>query len=122
MTPEAAMQRFWEGFGMPAYAASSVPHDAEYPYLTYDMPVCYWGQGEAAQTVNLWFRTDSEAAPNAKAREIGGAIGPGGVQLRCDGGTVWLKRGSPFAQAVADEDDPKVKRRYLNVSLEYNIA
>ena len=65
-------------------------------------------------------RGDGEAAPNAQVQEISRAVGLGGVTLPCDGGMVWVKRGSPFAQSVADgTGDDKVKRRYVNLDIEY---
>lgn len=119
MTPEAAIYTFLSGFAIPAYASSSVPDQAQFPYLTYDLVLGEWEQGEANMTVNVWYRTESEATPNAKVREIGAAIGMGGVTLPCDGGMLWLKKGSPWAQAVTiDGEDEKVKRRLLNVSIE----
>lgn len=119
MTPEAAIYTFLSGFAIPAYAASSVPDQAAFPYLTYDLVIGEWEQGEVNMTVNVWYRTESEAQPNAKVREIGAAIGLGGVTLPCDGGMLWLKKGSPWAQALSIEgEDEKVKRRLLNVSIE----
>lgn len=125
MTPEAAIYQWMNGFGIPAYASTSTPDegDAEwqgFPYITYDLVVGEWGGGEVNVPVNVWYRTDSEAMPNAKVREIGEALGIGGATVPCDGGMVWLKKGSPWAQAVRVEgDDEKVKRRLLNVSAEY---
>ena len=120
MTPEAAVYTFLSSFGIPAYAASSVPDQATFPYLTYDLVLGEWGQPEVNMPVNVWYRTDSEALPNAKVREISQAIGMGGVTLPCDGGMLWVKKGSPWAQAVTVEgEDEKVKRRYVNISIEY---
>lgn len=119
MTPEAAIYSFLSGFAIPAYASSSVPDQAQFPYLTYDLVLGEWEQGEVNMPVNVWYRTESEATPNAKVREISQAIGMGGVTLPCDGGMLWLKKGSPWAQAVTiDGEDEKVKRRLLNISIE----
>ena len=119
MTPEAAIYQFLSGFAIPAYAESSVPDQAAFPYLTYQPVMGEWEQGEVNMTVDVWYRTDSEAIPNAKVREISQAIGLGGVTIPCDGGMLWLKRGRPWAQAVTvDGEDEKVKRRLLNVSIE----
>ena len=119
MTPEAAIYTFLSGFAIPAYASSSVPDQAQFPYFTYDLVLGEWEQGEANMPVNVWYRTESEAAPNAKVREISQAIGMGGVTIPCDGGMLWLKKGSPWAQAVTiDGEDEKVKRRLLNISIE----
>lgn len=121
MTPEAAIYEFMSSFGIPAYAATATPSDAEFPYITYDLVLGEWGDGEVNMPVNVWYRTDSEALPNAKVREIAKALGIGGVQVPCDGGTLWLKKGSPWAQAMRVEgEDDKIKRRYVNVNIEHN--
>ena len=123
MTPEAAIHQWMSGFDMPAYAATATPSDAEFPYLTYDLVMGEWGDGEVNMPVNLWFRTDSEAVPNAKVREMRDELKFGGVTLPCDGGMVWLKQGSPWAQAIrVDGEDDKVKRRYVNIDVEYLIS
>lgn len=102
---------------MPAYAAQAVPDNAELPYLTYTPVAGAWGDGEQGVTVETWRRTGSEARANADAEAIGRALGLGGVMLPCDGGGLWVKRGSPFWQAV-DSGEPGVKRRYINLSIE----
>ena len=124
MTKEAALQAFFEQF-LPSYAASSVPDDVVFPYLTYELITSAWEEGEVGLTVNLWYYTTSEAAPNAKVREISSAIGMSGTLVPCDDGAIWFKRGSPWAQSMTDSTDPKIKRdtkikrRYLNVTAEY---
>lgn len=128
MTPEAAIYQWMNSFDVPAYAATSTPDEGDdewqgFPYLTYDLVVGDWGGGEVNMSVNLWDRTDSEARLNAKVREISRAIGIGGVTLPCDGGMLWLKKGSPWAQAVRVEgEDDKIKRRYVNVNVEYLLS
>lgn len=120
MAPEAAIYGFLNGFSIPAYASASVPDQAQFPYITYDLVLGEWGQPEVNMPVNVWYRTESEAQPNAKVREIGERIGMGGVLLHCDGGVLWVKKGSPWAQAVTVEgEDEKVKRRYVNINIEY---
>lgn len=123
MTPEAAIYQWLSGFGIPAYAATATPSDAEFPYITYDLVLGRWMGGEVNMPVNVWYRTDSEAAPNAKVREISKALGNGGVTLPCDDGMLWLKKGSPWAQAMRVEgEDEKIKRRYVNVNVEYLLT
>ena len=120
MTPEAAIYTFLSSFGIPAYASTSTPSDAEFPYITYDLVEGDWASGEVNMPVNLWYRTDSEAIPNAKMREIGAAVGLGGTLIPCDYGVLWIKRGSPWAQSVrVDGQDDKIKRRYINIDIEY---
>lgn len=119
-TKAATVHAFLSGFGIPAYAATSVPDDADFPYITYYLVDGAWGDSEQSMQVDLWYYGTSEAPANAKVQEISRALGLGGTYLTCDGGAVWLKRGSPFAQTVADgSGDDSVKRRYLNIDLEY---
>lgn len=119
MTKQAALQRFFSQFELPAYPSNSVPERVELPYLTYTPITAAFGDGEVGITVNLWFYTESEEIPNAKAQEISAKIGRGGVTVPCMDGFVWLKRGSPFSQSVEEPADRNIKRRYINVSAEY---
>ncbi len=113
------LNEFFSSFGIPAYPVTSVPENAVFPWLTYELILDSWSGGEVGITVNLWYHTESEAIPNAKADEIARAIGLGGVVLSCDGGYIWLKRGSPWCQALRDEADANIKRRYINVTAEF---
>lgn len=122
MTKDIALHQFFSSFGMPAYTATSVPDDVTFPYLTYELITSAWENGEVGLTVNLWFYTTSERIPNAKAEEMSEAIGLGGKILRCDGGAIWLKRGTPWCQSLSDETSTNIKRRYINVTAEYMTA
>lgn len=123
MTPEAAIYTFLSGFSIPAYAASSVPDQAQFPYITYELVLGLWEGTEVNVPVNVWYRTESEAIPNAKVREISQAIGLGGTTVPCDGGMLWIKRGMPWAQSVTVEgEDDKVKRRYVNINIEFLVT
>ena len=119
MTKEATLHAFFNSFGLPGYPDSSVPDDAVFPWLTYGLVTDAWGGGETGITVNLWYYTTDETPPNAKAREISETIGLGGKVIPCDGGYIWLKRGSPFCQSLKYEDDNSIKRRYINLTAEY---
>ena len=48
------------------------------------------------------------------------AIGLGGMQVICDDGVIWIKKGNPWCQSLQDSEDLRIKRRYLNITLEYN--
>lgn len=121
MTKAAALQAFFERF-LPSYAASAVPDDVQFPYLTYELITSAWEEGEVGMTVNLWYYTTSEAEPNAKAQDMSDKIGMSGILLPCDGGAIWIKRGSPWCQSLRDDSDPMIKRRYINVTAEYLTA
>ena len=117
-TKAAALQAWLEGFGLPVYRDAAVPRDARMPYITYSLYLGCFGEGDCPATADIWYRTTSEAAPNAKAEEVGRSLGMGGRVIACDGGAMWVKRGEPFCHAMADEDD-EVKRRTLNLTIEY---
>lgn len=118
MTPAAAVYGFMAGFGIPAYAATSVPDSAAFPYITYELAVDdFWG-GEVALAMDIWYRGDSEAGPNAKAREVSKAL-VGCKCIPCDGGGIVLKKGSPFCQSMGDTADDKIKRRHINLTAEF---
>lgn len=121
MTSKAsAIHSFLERFGIPVYAESSVPDNAEFPYMTYSLVTSYWDEGQVSMPLNLWYRTESEKQPNDKAAEIAEGIGYGGRLIHCDGGSVWITRGTPWCQSVPVEDvDDMVKHRYINTNLEF---
>ena len=121
MTKAAAIYQFWSGFGLTAYEENTVPTDAAFPYITYQLVTDSFDR-EVAATASLWHRGESWAAINAKTEEISAHIGLGGKIIKCDGGRIWIKRGQPFAQNMSDESDDLIKRKYLNVNIEYFTA
>lgn len=118
MTKAAAIYQFWNSFGLTAYEENTVPTDAAFPYLTYQLITDSFG-GEVQTAASLWYRSESWTAANAKAEEISAYIGRGGKIIRCNNGCIWIKRGTPFAQNMGDDSDSLIKRKYLNLSIEY---
>lgn len=119
MTKAAALYQFFSSFGLPAYEENTVPDNAEYPYLTYAVTTGGWGNAQYASHCSLWYRTDSWVEINAKTEEIQKRLDIGGVVVSCDGGALWVLAGDPFAQNMVDPNDASVKRKYINVVLEY---
>jgi hypothetical protein len=120
MTKAAAIYQFWSGF-LTAYEENTVPEDATFPYLTYQFASDSVG-GDIPLTASLWYRSESWVEANAKAEEISKAIGLGGKILSFDGGKIWIRRGIPFSQNMGDESDSLIKRKYLNISVEFISA
>ena len=121
MTKAAAIYNFWSSFGLTAYEENAVPtgDDApKFPYITYQLVTDFFGN-EVLMTGSLWYRSTSWAQANAKAEEVSEAIGLGGKIIKCAGGRIWLKRGTPFAQRMGDETDSLIKRIYINVTAEF---
>lgn len=116
MTQAEALYKFFSGFGIPAYPANSVPNDTVFPWLTYELKTGYVGDSFSC-AVNLYYYTDSEAVPNAKAEEIGNEIGLGGIQIPYDSGTIWIKRGSPWVTPIPEEDST-IKHKQLLTMME----
>lgn len=119
MTKEAALNQWFNSFGIKFYPSTAVPKDVVFPYGTYEVITSAWGSEPVGLTVNLWYFTTQESLPNAKARELSERIGLGGAVIPCDGGYIWLKRGSPWCQNLSDETDTNIKRRYINITAEY---
>lgn len=120
MTKYAALQLFFEGFECPVYEQSTVPDEKEideYPYITYEAGTDSFG-GEVALTFSIWDKGTSWLMANALAEEISAVIGRGGRLIECDDGAMWIKRGSPFAQHLTDEDD-MIRRIVCNITIEY---
>ena len=119
MTKEQALHQFFNSFDIIGYRTTAVPDDVIFPYLTYDAPVSSFEEDPVSITLNLYYYTDSEAVPDAKAEEIRKAIGIGGKLLYCDGGAIWLKWGAPWCQSLVDDTNKNIKRRYMNITAEY---
>ena len=121
MTKAAAIYQFWYGFGLTAYEENTVPTDAVFPYITYQLVTDSFDR-EIQLTASLWYRSESWTAINAKTEEISQKISRGGKVISCDDGAIWLKRGQPFAQNMGDESDDLIKRKYINITAEFMTA
>ena len=121
MTKAAAIYKFWSSFGLTAYEENTVPTDAAFPYITYQLVTDSFDR-EIPLTASIWYRSESLAGINAKTEEISQTISRGGKIIPCDGGAIWLKRGQPFAQSMGDESDDLIKRKYLNITAEFMTA
>ena len=121
MTKAAAIYQFWNSFGLKAYEENTVPTDAAFPYITYQLVTDSFDR-EIPLAASLWYRSESWTGINAKTEEISQKISRGGKIIPCDGGAIWLKRGQPFAQSMGDESDDLIKRKYLNITAEFMTA
>ena len=121
MTKAAAIYKFWNSFGLTAYEENTVPTDAAFPYITYQLVTDSFAS-KIKLTASLWYRSESWTGINAKTEEISQKISRGGKIIACDGGAIWLKRGQPCAQNMRDESDDLIKRKYLNITAEFMTA
>jgi hypothetical protein len=125
MTKASALYNFFSSFGIDAYEETLVPTGDEapkFPYLTYQLITDSF-DNEVIIPVSLWYRSEASLlALNSKTDEISQRIGRGGVFLDCDGGKIWIKRGSPFAQTMSDPEDNTIRRKYINITAEFLTA
>lgn len=129
MRKDKALYQWFQQFGIPFYPVTALPpavndtsvpesERLKFPYGTYEPVFGYFGD-IVESGVNIYFLTESEALPNAKADEIGKAIGMGGVTVYCDEGAMLIRRGTPFSQALLDPDNHNIKRRYIKIVIEF---
>lgn len=126
MTDDVAFQAYMESACMEIYGvkraypvtSSTVIKDAILPYITYEWATSDIEGGDVPIVVQLWERTYSEATPNEHARSFRKYIEENDTVLYEDG-SIWVKPGTPFCRSLKDEVDPYIKRRYINVTLEF---
>ena len=121
MTKAAAIYQFWSSFGLTAYEENSVPDEAAFPYITYQLVTDSFDR-EIPLAASIWYRSESWTGINSKTEEISQKISRGGKIIPCDGGAIWLKRDQPFAQSMVDKSDDLIKRKYLNITAEFMTA
>lgn len=118
MNSMQALQQFWAGFKLPAYDETTVPDNAEMPYITYESSRGYFSNS-ISMTASLWYYSPSWAEIQAKETEIASFITLGGRQIAYDGGGMWIKRGTPWAQRMSDQSDKMIRRIVLNIEIEF---
>lgn len=120
MTKNKALYNWFNSLyeDIPFYRDTNVPLETEYPYGTYTYVEEPFPSTAVGITVNLWFRTESEAIPDEAVSDLSKAIGYSGAVISCDEGHIWINKGTPFCQSLTYEDTA-IKRRYINLLAEY---
>lgn len=124
MTAEQAIHQFWSMFGLTAYEENAVPtgDDApKFPYITYSVAISGFNE-ENQLSASIWTRSTSWVTANNMADAIMKYIGMSGKVLKCDGGAIWIKRGTPFSQSMGDPSESLIKRKYINITAEFLTA
>lgn len=111
-----ALDSFWNSFTWKAYDATSMPESVPYKHISYEVSNDSFNY-PIAQTANLWDKSTSWEEITLKEMEISEYIGRGGVIVKYDGGAMWIKKGTPWAQRLADSED--IKRIVLNIEIEF---
>jgi hypothetical protein len=119
MTKGQAIQSFWERFDIPAYDETTVPDNAQFPYITYQV------QTDSLDSVcmtnaSLWYRSYSWKEISEKTEEISQAIARmNPPSIKIDGGRLYISKGVPFAQRMSDDSDDAIRRMLLNINYEF---
>lgn len=117
MNKVQALHSFFSSFDLPAYEENSVPDDISFPYITYALNTGY-ALERISLAFSLWYRSKSQEGINLKTAEIAQTIGLKKV-LPCDEGGIIIYPGTPFAQGMSDPSDPLIKRKLINLEVEY---
>lgn len=118
-TPDKVLQSFWSSFEWPARPTTAIGDDMVLPYIAYTGADSFFLDGDVSGEAHLYQHTSLEVTINAKEREIAERIGREGIRLPCQGGYIWIKRGTPFSRSLKDTDDITLKHRYLSVFYEF---
>ena len=117
MNKEQALHNFWSSFGLSAYDQNTVPDDAALPYITYDVAVDDF-KYPVSLTASIWDRSTSWTTVTNTLNQISESVGLGGKMIPYDNGSIWIVKGTPFAQRVTDEDR-SIRRIYVNIEAEF---
>lgn len=110
-----ALNAYFNGFGLDAYAEDTVPDEAQLPYITYRVVDPEWHQ-KATFFVRVWYRSTSNASVLEKADQITGDIGEA-KRLPFEGGLLVIWPESPKVQVVVDPNDNTLRYAYISLSL-----
>lgn len=122
MDKAQALQTFWESFGIPAYEQTTVPETATMPYITYSVSTDSLNN-VVNMTASVWYNSTSWKDISEKTEQIARYIvGMNPPSIKFDGGRLYIAKGNPFAQRMADPNDDMIRRMYLNIQAEYLSA
>lgn len=120
MNKAQALHNFWNSFGIPAYESTTVNEERVGDfYITYDVVTDSLDRA-VLMSASIWQKhTTSWEDVSLKAEQVSDAL----IQVKTiplDVGYLYITRGQPFAQRMADEDET-VRRIYINIMAEYLV-
>ena len=118
MNKAQAIHSFWNSFGIPAYEQTTVNDEQVGDlYITYEVVTDSLDHA-VPMSASIWHKhSTSWEDVSLKAEQISDAL----VQVKSiplDTGFMYITRGQPFAQRVADEDET-IRRIYINIMAEF---
>lgn len=116
MTKSQALYKFYNSF-LPAYEENSVPVEAKFPYITYELSTSQFEDSTLSLSAQIWYKADSLTAINTKTEEMSRALRED-YKIKVDDGYIVLHRGSPFGTSVSTEDKT-VKCKAINIEADF---
>lgn len=120
MMKAQALHSFWSRY-LKSYDENTVPDNASFPYITY-MSASDSFDETLSLSASLYYKSTSWFDIENKTQEISHDIGMGGLLVPYAGGTLWIKRGTPFSQRSSDVTDDTIRRIIINIEVEYISA
>ena len=123
MDKAQAIHQFWSSFNLTAIDEQSAYDERmEIPtkYITYELQTSSFGE-PISLSASLWYYSTSWEEITKKADEIAAYIGYGGRIIEVQGGYIWIKLGTPFAQRMATEQE-NYRRIILNITVDFLTA
>lgn len=117
MDKEQAFNSFWNSFDIPAYDANTVPDDAPFPRITYNLVVNEFGL-PTSLNASIWDKSTGWGRITDIAHRIDSRLSNGGQTVSYDDGMIWIKKGNPLFQRMGDPDDT-IRRIVVIIELEY---
>lgn len=130
MDKQQAYNAFWGGFGVLAFEENSKPDDkaieemihagiitSKYPYIAYEVLVDDLGNA-VYPTASIYDNNTSWARIDTLANTISEYIQNMNT-VKLDEGRMFITKGSPFAQHMAEDNEPTIKRVVLNLGVEF---
>lgn len=122
MNKAQKLNEFWNSFNVPAYDATSVPSNVEFPYISFSVSEDSI-ENIVSLDASIWYKSYSWAEIENKTNEIAKRLGEyGHLILTIDDGYIFLAKGTPFAQRMSDPNDDTIRRMYINIMAEYLTA
>jgi len=118
MNKKQALHDFWSKFGWKAYEASSVPDNAELPYILHETSTSEFDR-PISLSATLCDRSTSWSNISDKELEISGIINRGGVIVPYTGGAMWITKGLPWSINLPAEEDNSIRKIMLNYNIEF---
>lgn len=112
------MFNFWRNATrLPCYAEGSVPDDATLPYVTYETIIDSL-DSSVMPNATVWMRTESWSPLDSIQTAVEQYIDRGRL-IKMDIGSMFVNKGSPFAQRTVDENDKSIKGYLFTLEVEF---